>query len=840
MQTIKRNTLQALLLGGCALIIPGYALAQNASASDPVREQAIAPAVASTSPTRMSPAVQEEQAEDFSTPKSEPQKEEVQTLKSIVVSAGVTYRSHVPIPAPVLVYSSKFFAKFEPISVGQQLRRVPGVAFEGDIGEAVKPEMRGLGHGYTQVLINGRSVPGMGNDRSVAVDRIPAEIVDRIEVIRSPSADMNSNGIGGTINIILKDGATLPSGVILRTGISRDTKTGRMRPNAAISWSGHNAAENVFWSVTGDIQKRFNEKHEIQEVVDGDTLGFADVIARGGDGRSLQSWDNRSQSRATEREVQGDQRDSKDVSFNGDLTWQVSDASTLRFDASLLRTTRYEYEDTYTYAGDGTVGGLDLANPERDFEKTPIDQDSNLLSVTFYTSFGDLTDFTAYLGHSLTKGTETKNYFEPTPDIQVKRKRSNATDKNWAADAAVTRRMPDVASSLGILGASLKVGVQANRKNRTYLSSETKHIDNNAKMKGSEGQFNYKEDRLNFYAMVDWDLTPTLVLTTGARAEKTRTRQDYVNVTSKSNAVVDTETGDASSHDFMINPSAHLKWSPTNLDQFRFSVARTVRRPIINELIPSVSLESPGDEDVTIGNPNLKIERSLGFDLGYERRLGAQGVVGVNLFRRNLTDLIGLVKSGRPVTDAGQDPADYPGGLFTFQNIGDATVSGVELDFSMPLAFMGMRNTGLFGNYARLYSERDNPYTDREVTIDDQPSYVYNIGLTQDVPSWAFSFGASYQKQGAAFQHNSIDEMQTSEYGGNLEVFFEKRFGESFVLRLTGSNLLDSCSFQYEQDFDGDSAAELIANNRAYNVDSIELERECSSPNVALTLRTVF
>lgn len=91
MQTIKRNTLQALLLGGCALIIPGYALAQNASASDPVREQAIAPAVASTSPTRMSPAVQEEQAEDFSTPKSEPQKEEVQTLKSIVVSAGVTF-----------------------------------------------------------------------------------------------------------------------------------------------------------------------------------------------------------------------------------------------------------------------------------------------------------------------------------------------------------------------------------------------------------------------------------------------------------------------------------------------------------------------------------------------------------------------------------------------------------------------------------------------------------------------------------------------------------------------------------------------------------------------------
>ena len=68
----------------------------------------------------------------------------------------------------------------------------------------------------------------------------------------------------------------------------------------------------------------------------------------------------------------------------------------------------------------------------------------------------------------------------------------------------------------------------------------------------------------------------------------------------------------------------------------------------------------------------------------------------------------------------------------------------------------------------------------------------------------------------------------------------DTRRGKAFVLRLTGNNLLDSCSQQLEQDFAGDDAATMMANNRAYNVDFMELERECSSPRWSLTLRAVF
>ncbi|CAM0999427.1 TonB-dependent receptor [Rhodanobacter sp. Root179] len=820
MHTFRRNALQAaLLLSGCALATPSLVFAQEAA--------------------QPATGVQAGGGDQAAAQADEKKKQEAIDLQAMVVTGNIGYRSHIDVPAPVLVYDQQFFAKFEPVSVGDQLRRVPGVAFVGDVGESVAPEMRGLGNGYTQILVNGRAVPGIGNDRSVAVDRIPAEIIDRIEIVRSPSADFDSQGVGGTINIILKDGATLPPGVIVRVGETWDKKTGRIRPNAAVSWSGRNDANTVFYSLTVDAQKRFNEKHAIQEVVDGDTVGFSDAVAAGSNGRGLQSWDDISKSRATGREEQGDERESKDLSFNGDVTWRMSDVSSLRLDAFAIKTRRTEYENTRTYEGDGSVGGLDLANPELKFENTPIDEDSYGLSALFNTSFNDRTDFEAYLGRNSTKGSEVKHYFKDTPDTRDKNKGTAADDKNWMADASITRRMPDLASSMGLDAATLKVGVQVKNKDRTYTESELSGLSKSTQ-KGTEGRFDYKEDRFDTYATVDWEFSPTFTLTTGVRGEKTRTKQDYV-TTNYVNYVQDAQTtGHADSHEFMLNPSSHLQWKLTDADQLRFSVARTVRRPSVEQLVPSVTLESPGEWDVTIGNPDLKMERSLGFDLGYEHSIGKSGIVGVNLFQRNISDLIGMVRTTRPVTDAGQDPDDFPGGLYTFQNIGSAKVRGVEFDMSMPLSALGMPNTGIFGNYTRLFSKRLNPITGRDVTVDDQPSFVYNVGVTQDIPAWKASFGASYQKQGPSYQHNSPGEMQSTSYGGNLEVFLEKRLGKSFVLRLTGNNLLDSCSEQLEQDFAGDDATEMMANNRAYNVDFMELERECSSPRWSLTLRAVF
>ncbi len=62
--------------------------------------------------------------------------------------------------APILSYDEEYFQRFEPLSVGDMMKRVPGVSFQSDIGEYAEPSLRGIGSEYTQILVNGRRITG--------------------------------------------------------------------------------------------------------------------------------------------------------------------------------------------------------------------------------------------------------------------------------------------------------------------------------------------------------------------------------------------------------------------------------------------------------------------------------------------------------------------------------------------------------------------------------------------------------------------------------------------------------------------------------------------------------
>jgi len=794
MRNIHRNALTALILSSLA-IAPGYALAQDADA---------APA---------------------------PQNDEVTDLQSVVVTGEIQYRNRTETTAPELVYGQEFFAQFEPVSVGDQLRRVPGVAFTSDIGESDSPQLRGLGQGYTQVLVNGRPIPGAGNDRTVFVDRIPAEIIDRIEIVRSPSADIDSQGVGGTINIILKDGESLPPGVIARVGATYNTDAGNTRGNGSVSWSGRNEADTVFYSLTLDAQERYNNKDTVQEVFESDSVGFDEEVGRHGSGAGLARFDDPENSSAIERTEEQDSRDSRDLSFNGDLTWKPTEDSSLRFDAFYLSTDRKEHQDTFNYEGDGSVGGLDLENPELEFEDTDIQQDSFGLGAEYQKQLSDVSKFSLQAAYASFTDDTVQDKFEETNEDLVSKETTDAEDAEWSASASYTRELSD--------RVEMKVGVSGKVKDRDYRLIVDDDLDDEEEFTRNDGRFQYKERRLDAYAQFKWKLSSAVTLETGLRAESTKTEQDFQNELSEGGVLEETIVGDADSSEFMLNPSAHLQWKLTDNDQFRVSLARTVRRPSIDQVIPSYALESPADEDVTIGNPDLSFESSWGLDVGYERRFGGRGVFGVNVFTRRISDLIGLVNTGLTVDEIGLDPEDFPGNIYTYQNIGDAKTHGVEFDLSTPLEFMGMSETGVFANYTRLWSDRDDPAGGGKIEIDYQPKYVYNVGVTQNLPTWNMSFGFSYQKQGES-RFVTYGEIESQKYDGNLEFFVEKRLGDRWVLRLTGNNLLDADSLQAEAGFDGDNGAEILANQAAYDVDAYEIERENSSPRWTLTLRAVF
>jgi outer membrane receptor for ferrienterochelin and colicins len=805
MKSIQKVALRTLLMS-CCFALPGVALAQD-------QQQPVA---------------------------------EDESLADIVITGQIQYRNRTDTVAPELVYDQQFFEQFEPLSVGDQLSRVPGVAFTSDIGERDAPQMRGLGEGFTQVLVNGRPIPGAGNDRTVFVDRIPAEIIDRIEIVRAPSADIDSQGIGGTINIILKDGASLPPGVIARVGGIFDIDNEELGGVGALSFSGRTDDRSVAWSATFDAQQRYNTKVLDQQLFDDTSPGFDDATTNGLAMFDPDGFDASTPStNAVEHQDQVDTRESVDLSFNGDMTFQLSPSQRVRLDAFYLNTEREETEDTQGYfraddSGDDPGGGNDNGDVSDDpweletvgNQLQNITQDSYGVSALYEAELSDAWTFegqaryAAFLENSVQDSFEEAVFDGDPPEGE--RELIDSDDQEVSIDGSLTFNSQSFAERIGLESFEFEVGVAAKQKTRDYsLRSFEDDNDLDFADPGEEvtsptasGNFNYEENRLDGFVQAEFGLTPTLTFQIGSRVETTDTEASLLG-----------GGGGGSNETAEFYPSMHIQWEAIPDGQFRASFARTVRRPLLDQLVPFENEESPGDDDITIGNPDLGLETAYGWDIGYEHRIGSRGVIGINFFHRDVSDIISLVRSA--------DPCACAGGLYTFANVGDGEVDGIELDASTPLDFLGLPETGFFANYTDLDSERVDPFTGIRTTFNAQPDYVYNFGVTHNMPTINTTVGFSYRKQGMS-RSLFLGEIEDQWYDANLEVFVEHRLTDNMVMRLVGNNLLDADSIQSERGFDGDNAEEIRDAMLANDIEQFEVERENSSPTVMLTLRAVF
>ncbi|MFN9966206.1 MAG: TonB-dependent receptor plug domain-containing protein, partial [Lysobacteraceae bacterium] len=218
-------------------------------------------------------------------------------LDRVEVVGEIVYRDRTEATAPVLSYDLAYFQRFEPLTVGDMLKRVPSVTFVSDVLEYDGVRLRGLDSGYTQILINGKRVPGAGLDRSFFVDRIPAEIVERIEIVRSASADRSGDAVAGALNIVLRDGYSIDGGY-LRAGATRFNDD-EFEPTFGAFWGGEALGGNLL--LGANIQGRRNPKDKFSQR----------FSAPGG------SLDN--------TEVQTDVRSGTDYAFNADYRTAVGE-----------------------------------------------------------------------------------------------------------------------------------------------------------------------------------------------------------------------------------------------------------------------------------------------------------------------------------------------------------------------------------------------------------------------------------------------------------------------------------------------------------------------------------
>ncbi|MDZ7642840.1 MAG: Plug domain-containing protein [Woeseiaceae bacterium] len=108
-----------------------------------------------------------------------------------------------------VTYESSYFEAYQAVTAADLLRWVPGGAELLPSGPGRGgDDKRGFGSGGDQVLINGKRLSGKSNDIGSAMQRIQADAVARIEVIRGTAAGLDVRSEGTLINVVLNPDAT--------------------------------------------------------------------------------------------------------------------------------------------------------------------------------------------------------------------------------------------------------------------------------------------------------------------------------------------------------------------------------------------------------------------------------------------------------------------------------------------------------------------------------------------------------------------------------------------------------------------------------------------------------
>lgn len=105
------------------------------------------------------------------------------------------------------VISAKAIQLSPDITIANVLQRVSGVSLErSSSGDGRYAIIRGMDQRYNYTLVNGIKIPSPDNkNRYVPLDIFPADLVERVEVNKSLTPNMEGDAVGGTINMVMKN-----------------------------------------------------------------------------------------------------------------------------------------------------------------------------------------------------------------------------------------------------------------------------------------------------------------------------------------------------------------------------------------------------------------------------------------------------------------------------------------------------------------------------------------------------------------------------------------------------------------------------------------------------------
>lgn len=658
--------------------------------------------------------------------------------------------------AAKIIIGREEIERFGDSTVGEVLKRLPGVTMRGAPGRGGAIRMRGLGSGYTQILLDGERVPP-----GFSLDSLTPEQIERIEVLRAPTAETGARAIAGTINIITREGFRKRLNE-LRAGVG--IENGRVNPG--LSWTRNEAIGpwTVNVSLSAFQQKRDSESETA--TVRQDVTDPLPTMARS--------------EHSTSQEMR------QGLHLTSRLQWRGEKGEALTLTPFIVYntgTTARQSQITQTVIDPLRLPGYDRSSSD-------TDSSSSLMRLNAQWNHSASPDarleWRAGVGRAHSRNRTLRDEFDAGSSSFKRRLDDDAEVRDDSANIAV-KWLSQLDNEHSLVAGAEAEGTSRNEFRTTF---QTTPAGGTVPLYDDLGDnFKAGTSRLAVYAQDEWNVNPNWAAHAGIRWEGIATRADAGGAGANG--------GSAHNRSSVLTPIAHAVWrpEPQSRDQVRISLTQSYKSPTLNNVIgrPSVSSRFPVDgpiNDATspdrVGNPELKPELATGIDLAMEHYIKGGGMLSANVFHRQIHELIRTLTAIETPWWANGNPR-Y---VARPKNIGNAITQGLELEakFRASDVWADAPPLDVRAN-ASFFRSRVKSVPGPDNRLDQQPSATANVGLDYRFRAVPLTLGGNFNWNPAYDTRLSDDQYA---YQGAKRVFDAYAlwvFNPAMQVRVSGSNL---------------------------------------------------
>lgn len=713
------------------------------------------------------------------------------------------------------VVSADQVGKFPDSNIGDALKRISGINVQYDQGEARFGQVRGTSADLSSVTVNGNRVPSAeGDTRNVQLDLIPADMIQTIEVNKVVTPDMDADAIGGSINLVTKNSpykrsiaATAGTGynwisekAQLNLGFTYGDRFFNDKLGLMVSASYQNAPSGSYdteftWEQDKDGKAYVNDYQMRQYYVTRERQSYSAALdwdistnhklTFKGIFNNRNDWENRYRTNLKDLEPDGsatvriqtksgtpDNRNARlerqrtmDFSLGGEHLFGLL---SMDWHASYAKASEERPNERYIdFQLKKQKFDIDLSNERQPFA-SPKDGSTMTLNDEF--SLKELTEqqedikeqdlkFSANFKLPFKNGNKLKfgaKVVRKTKDKTVDFYEYSPLDEDAFMENSLKNTV-DQSNKHFMPNNKYQTGIYASKEYTGALDLNNPALFEKEQVQEElAGNFEARETVSSGYVRFDSKITDRIELMSGLRIENTnlaytgRTYDADEDITGK------TERQRNSYINFL--PSLLVKWNVNDDFKIRGSFTQTLSRPKYSALVPSVNIKR-SDNEITIGNPELKPTTSYNFDLSADYYFRSIGLVSAGIFYKKIDDFI---------VDQVSTNYEYQGNVYTRftqpKNAGNANLLGVELSYQRDFGFIApaLKCIGFYGTYTYTHSRvEDFNFEGREneegLSIPGSPAHTANASLYFEKAG--LNIRVSYN-----FASDFIDEMGESTF----------------------------------------------------------------------------